>query len=1107
MRETCLFLLHAVPLVSSLATFYGNDSSLSNHTTTSSRPITAFINTTTSADDPSLTSCISARSSWSAANSSWFQLPGHVHTYNVSTSISTTAQREQFLTDPSNVTAGYPTAFATCNGIPYATDWWTPTIITAVPATSTVPFPTPAPSCTVDDDQCMAWYLTNNVCAGITSYPNTGIKTAPSWCALYQTYAPCPSPTQFSAPWTSIPSESQCQLEAGMVKLHYWPRTVVGGSGCNQTLTSGPTNTTRVAVIGTATITSPDVAISIPWIYARNVESQRWGRYLQDVVVTLPPDDIRSLQAFIGAPVYGTRTGTSFNFDDLLPGYPSWGEWLGQYDCGNAWGPETTGEGASEQKSNKFCGTVWVDAYEPQLVVPSQLSTLVPEWGSRNCAGIFALWDPPTALAEATTVAGLTTAVTVEAQTTTSAVPAVTPTRAAPQTTSVRPTESSTSGSEVAAPSSQRSSSANSVAAAESSASAPTSASAVSVVTSAQVVPQATSTAQTDSQALAGSASITPESDASSSSTGGEGSTGSSEQVEVSSSTPGRTSTTNAVETLSGTPTTSSAGAGVASYIASALGVTRASTITETTSTEAGGQATTPASASSTTGNAEAGSPSPASSSSAVTTESGSGSGAAVEATVSTRSGGVQTTTPTSAFSTPNNAGAGSVSPATPSSAVTAGSESEAAVSITVSTRSGDSAGDPGVQTTIVGQTLAAISTLAGVIIQDAATTATHSTAAGVILQSTASTATHSTTAADPTVGTGIGANPVVSSTDPSTLVSIGGQVYTVTTQSGGSTVLANDQATLTVEIESSIATVSGEVVSQPATDGLGSANGANANTVSAGTGGSHVISSASQSIAQTLQPSGASVFANAYTTVTISGVVTEGHLISAGLSSSTTTGDDSSATPTAAIHSVGQTETTTVSVASHRTINLESATITLSPGGPAVSAESRTYSEATDGAIVAAFGSQTTTIAPPAAPSSIIILGSTFFTATHDASGAEVLENGSTSISFSAGGPAVLVGSETVSAGPSGHAVVVSGSQASTVITPTVAATGAQASTVDAASSPLRKTASAASSSTAAASASGTRASSAGQRHTVGLWLVVCMALALLLSAWMTAV
>ncbi|TKA28096.1 hypothetical protein B0A54_16068 [Friedmanniomyces endolithicus] len=825
MRKAC-FLLHAFPLVSSLATFYGNDTSFTNHTTTSSRPITAFINTTTSADDPSLTSCISARSSWSAANSSWFQLPGHVHTYNVSTSISTSAQREQFLTDESNVTAGYPTAFATCNGIPYATDWWTPTIITAVPATSTVPFPTPAPSCTVDDDQCMAWYLTNNVCAGITSYPNTGIKTAPSWCALYQTYAPCPSPTQFSAPWTSLPNEPQCQIEAGMVKLHYWPRTLVAGSGCNQTLTSGPTNTTRVAVIGTATITSPDVAISIPWIYARNVESQRWGRYLQDVVVTLPPDDIRSLQAFIGAPVYGTRTGTSFNFDDLLPGYPSWGEWLGQYDCGNAWGAGTTGEGASEQKSNKFCGTVWVDAYEPQLVVPSQLSTLVPEWGSRNCAGIFALWDPPTALAEAATVAGLTTAVTVEAQTTTAAVPAVTPTRAAPQTTSVRPTESAASGSEVAAPSSQRSSSANSVAAAESS-------------------------------------------------------------------------------------------------------------------------------------------------------------------------------------------------------------------------------------------------------------------------------------------GTGIGADPVVSSTDPRTLVSIGGQVYTVTTQSGGSTVLANGQATLTVETGSSTATVSGEVVSLSATDSLVSANGATASTASAGTGGSYVISSASLSITQTLQPSGVSVFANAYTTITRSGsdVVTEGQTIGAGLSSSTTTGDDSSANPTAAIHSVGQTETTTVSVASQRTMNLESATITLSPGGPAVTANSRTYSEATDGAIVAAFGSQTTTIPAPTAPSSIIILGSTFFTATHDASGAEVLENASTSISLSAGGPAVLVGSETVSAGPSGHAVVVSGFQASTVITPTVAATGAQASTVDAASSPLRKPASAASSSTTATSPSSTRASSAGQRPTAALLLVVGMALALLLSALMTAV
>ncbi|TKA36071.1 hypothetical protein B0A54_13010 [Friedmanniomyces endolithicus] len=745
-----------------------------------------------------------------------------------------------------------------------------------------------------------------------------------------------------------------------MIKLHYWPRTVAGGSGCNQTLTSGPTNTTRVAVIGTATITSPDVAISIPWIYARNVESQRWGRYLQDVVVTLPPDDIRSLQAFIG--------------------------------------------------------------------------------------------------------------------------------------------------SEVGASSSQRSSSANS-AAAESSASAPTSTSVLSGVASVQAVPQATSTAQTDSQAPAGSAGTSPESDTSSSSIG-EGNTVSSQQVEVSSATSGRTATTNAVETSSGTPTTTSAGAGVASYIASALGVTRASTTTAA-SIDGVGQATTPTSASGTPGNSAPGILSAATPSSAVPATSGSGSAAGVDVTVSTRSGGDQTTTLTSAFSTPGNAGAGSTSPATPSSSVTAGSESEAAVLITASTRSGDSAGDPGVQTTIVGQTLAAISTLAGVIIQNAATTATHSTVAGVILQSTASTATHSSNAADPTVATGVGANPVVSSADPSTLVSIGGQVYTVTTQSAGSTVLVNGQATLTVEAGSGVATPNGEVVSLSATDGLVSANHATANSVATGTDSGSIISSAPQSIARTLQPSGVSVFANAYTTVTISGsqVITEGQTIGADSSGSTATEEDNSATPTAAIHSVGQTGMNAVSVPSHRTLNLESATITLSPGGPAVSAESRTYSEATDGAIVAAFGPQTTTIAAPAAPSSILIVESEIFTATHDASGAEVLENGSTSISLSAEGSAVLVGSETVSAGPSGHAVVVSGSQASSMVMPTAQATGGSRSTVDAASSPLRKTASAPSSSTTATSASSTRASSAGQKPTAALLLVVGMALALLVSAWMTAV
>ncbi|KAK0886896.1 hypothetical protein LTR02_017727 [Friedmanniomyces endolithicus] len=177
------------------------------------------------------------------------------------------------------------------------------------------------------------------------------------------------------------------------------------------------------------------------------------------------------------------------------------------------------------------------------------------------------------------------------------------------------------------------------------------------------------------------------------------------------------------------------------------------------------------------------------------------------------------------------------------------------------------------------------------------------------------------------------------------------------------------------------------------------------------------VISIASQPFTRIIQSSGVEVFANARTTFAMSSggrqVVAESQSMSAGLSDaiivgSTTLQEDDSATSVTAFEVGGQTYTAVADGSGNDIIDMGSNTITLSPGGSAFIAETKTFSEAADGAIFAAAGSQATTIPLHIEYSTIITIGSKVFTATHDANGDDVLENGSTRISLSAGGPTV---------------------------------------------------------------------------------------------------
>ncbi|KAK5685339.1 hypothetical protein LTS10_003417 [Elasticomyces elasticus] len=209
-------------------------------------------------------------------------------------------------------------------------------------------------------------------------------------------------------------------------------------------MTSGPANTTRTAVVGSVTITSPSVALSVPWMYAANVNYDRFGRYLEDIVVPLAPHEVTSLQAGAGPPVYDDRSPRErLDFGVMLPGFPAWKAWIGCRACAQTYGAVTTGAYASLLKKDKFCGTVWIDVYEPELYIPPQFTSLQPEWVSRSCAGLFAFLDPPKTLSEQTAAAGPTAP--VSAITTTSAEPAST-SQTAPRTSTALSTPTSTAG-------------------------------------------------------------------------------------------------------------------------------------------------------------------------------------------------------------------------------------------------------------------------------------------------------------------------------------------------------------------------------------------------------------------------------------------------------------------------------------------------------------------------------------------------------------------------------------------------------------------------------------------------------------------------------------
>lgn len=200
-----------------------------------------------------------------------------------------------------------------------------------------------------------------------------------------------------------------CTIGADMMQLYYWPVTREDYDVCNKTGITATNNYPTTAVVGSLTITSPFVALSMPAISAYDFCGVL-GTVMKNVVVTLPASQLSSGN---GAGMHAVTNIQPFDYGHLPPNRVPLSAWLSQPICnyrsrwlqpGNLSGSAWTSAFAS---SYPECGTIWEADYVPQLAAPTEIPELQPEWSS--CTAIFGLYDPPKALQPVASMAGPTT--------------------------------------------------------------------------------------------------------------------------------------------------------------------------------------------------------------------------------------------------------------------------------------------------------------------------------------------------------------------------------------------------------------------------------------------------------------------------------------------------------------------------------------------------------------------------------------------------------------------------------------------------------------------------------------------------------------------------
>ncbi|KAK5688655.1 hypothetical protein LTS10_000633 [Elasticomyces elasticus] len=364
--------------------------------------------TTTSA---TITGCLADMLAFASGNSSWLSMPGHI------TVVNTT-----FIT---NYAATYFTlqqsVFTLCDGWPRARGSFTyrsinTTSVTSTPSTSIMtPYPTEPPKCSLEGSACKEWWVSQSYCYFSSDYHQLTNEAQVASCAPYLIDSPCASPTSFTIadqrPKTcTSPNMQICQIYAEEMQLHYWPVTRQDYDVCNKTGLIVTNNDASTAIVGTLTVTSPYVALSMPAISAAD-NCGIIGTVMTDVVVTILPSALSSANGY-GNHVLMTKY--PFNYADLAPNILPASAWFQQQDCISAslhfgHGTNATGTAWMSEFGRSFpeCGTIWVDYYQPVLDAPTEIYNLQPGWAS--CTAAIGLFDPPKALQTAEVAASVTT--------------------------------------------------------------------------------------------------------------------------------------------------------------------------------------------------------------------------------------------------------------------------------------------------------------------------------------------------------------------------------------------------------------------------------------------------------------------------------------------------------------------------------------------------------------------------------------------------------------------------------------------------------------------------------------------------------------------------
>ncbi|KAK0653797.1 hypothetical protein DIS24_g5704 [Lasiodiplodia hormozganensis] len=310
--------------------------------------------------------CESAKRAWYTSSSDWYWASHSSYSYTSVTTYDTVWL--------GNYTGPLSTF---CDGVPRASG--------PAPTTTTLgqiyvnslppPFPSPSPTCTFNYRGCelvvesyRSWYA--------TSHPATVDPPAPPLCEW--------GPDECIIPY----GEDHCRLDAGEVKLIFWPHSKDPADLCatnGAPVTAAPSPTTPVlATSGDYTFTSPTVYLSF-----KQLQGLPCYKTWSDAIVPVPSTAISSLVFGQTDPIERT---TSMNWQDMNSPVPL-SAYKAQQSCWDNWlGVRGTAAGGDG------CNTIY-DDYLPWLALPTNpafFTAIDPLFG--NCTSLFwrkYVFDPP----------------------------------------------------------------------------------------------------------------------------------------------------------------------------------------------------------------------------------------------------------------------------------------------------------------------------------------------------------------------------------------------------------------------------------------------------------------------------------------------------------------------------------------------------------------------------------------------------------------------------------------------------------------------------------------------------------------------------------------